>query len=404
MKITRVTILVISLSVIFLFISNASASEISSAEKRVLINDINPHQEKFKAVNDTFYFITNCINDKFFDNVLNNDVIQETEEVQVCYVFAPKDGLLTFGSNGNFMLIFPEGYSGTVEFSYTLCNKSANTTAKANVVVFVENDNDCDGVVNNMDLDNDNDGILDADEGSGTLDSDNDGIPDNFDIDSDNDGIPDIEEWQKEGYFVRPFESDMNKNGWDDAFDTEVGGTYYKPIDTDKNGIPDYIDTDSDGDGVTDIIEGFENDIDEISLTISDCDNDGLDDIFDTVSCWSLGYNSVGSNAPLPDLNKNGIREWRDYQIIEPEENSFQRAEINVYPNPSSGVITIDIPILSDNNEIILQIINMQGIEIRKTLIAPGSNKIDLLNIMHGNYILQLVSGKEKVHTKITIQ
>lgn len=51
-------------------------------------------------------------------------------------------------------------------------------------------DSDYDGVPNHKDIDDDNDGILDINEGI-NIDSDNDGKPDSRDIDSDNDGIPD---------------------------------------------------------------------------------------------------------------------------------------------------------------------------------------------------------------------
>ncbi|MFK7920370.1 MAG: DUF4347 domain-containing protein, partial [Bacteroidia bacterium] len=53
-------------------------------------------------------------------------------------------------------------------------------------------DADGDGVVNINDLDDDNDGILDTDEG--VLDTDLDGIPDHLDLDSDNDNCPDYME------------------------------------------------------------------------------------------------------------------------------------------------------------------------------------------------------------------
>ena len=313
MKITGKFFLVFSQSFIFLFVVGTLYGR-----------DINPFVPKipgkitsteFYAVNDTFYFVSNCTSDKLIDNVLKNDVFQDFENIQVCSVFAPKDGLLTFGSNGKFMLMLPDDYSGILEFSYSICSKNNGTESSgAKVVVIVENDNDCDGIINKLDLDNDNDGIPDMDEGDGMLDSDGDRIPDNFDIDSDNDGITDNEEWQKEGNYIIPSETDVNKNGWDDAYDTELDGVYYKPEDTDGNGIPDFIDSDSDGDGSTDNQEAFDMDNDgfaDIVQIYIDDDNDGLDDAYDLISCWSLGCNSTGSNSPLPGLNKNGIRDWR---------------------------------------------------------------------------------------------
>ena len=404
MRITGKILLVISFSFVLLLVSGTLKCK-NSNKGIISKTDDNCALEEFFAVNDTFYFVTNCANTLLFDNVLKNDVFQNTD-AQICSVFAPKDGVLTFGSNGGFTLTLPEQYSGTLEFSYTICGRNGNeTSSEAQVFVIVENDNDCDGVVNDMDLDNDNDGILDLDEGNGLLDSDGDGIPDNFDIDSDNDGISDNEEWQKEGDYIKPSGTDANNNGWDDAYDTDLNGVYYKPTDTDNNGIPDFIDNDSDGDGVSDNLEGFDMDNDGFADTApiyTDEDNDGLDDAYDLISCWIIGYNSTGSNSPLPDLNKNGIRDWRDNKIQVGNFNS-SAYELFIYPNPSTGAFFIQTPLSEKDEEFDLQIINMQGMKIYEVFINTGTSKINPGNISSGNYILHLKSESFDSRSIITV-
>lgn len=64
-----------------------------------------------------------------------------------------------------------------------------------------------------------------------------------FDTDFDNDGVP-------------SFLEDRNGNG---EFPTIIGGSDLED-DTDKDGLPDYLDTDDDGDGVLTIDEDFDND------------------------------------------------------------------------------------------------------------------------------------------------
>lgn len=112
-------------------------------------------------------------------------------------------------------------------------------------------------------------------------DTDGDGIPNHLDLDSDNDGIPDIDE---SGYIV----PDVNRNGTID-FSPGVFGTngFYTPLSTDPNspnakainqprdkdndGIPDFVDRDADNDGIFDVAEaGY-------SLFDGD-DNGALDD------------------------------------------------------------------------------------------------------------------------------
>ena len=101
----------------------------------------------------------------------------------------------------------------------------------------------------------DNDGIRDVNEGFNeqypelSADSDQDGIPDYWDIDSDNDGIVDNIEGQGEDSYIDPIGwRDYNHNGWDDRYDDEEGGSPFdiNLTDTDEDGTPDYLDTDSD--------------------------------------------------------------------------------------------------------------------------------------------------------------
>jgi len=92
-------------------------------------------------------------------------------------------------------------------------------------------DNDLDGVPNNLDLDDDNDGILDTVENKGLTDplGDHDG-----------DGVPNYIDPQFPGFV------DTNFDGVDDRYDL------------DKDGIINQFDTDADGDGCADAIEGSE--------------------------------------------------------------------------------------------------------------------------------------------------
>ncbi|MDX1829594.1 MAG: choice-of-anchor D domain-containing protein, partial [Lutibacter sp.] len=88
-------------------------------------------------------------------------------------------------------------------------------------------------------------------------DTDSDGVADTFDLDSDNDGIPDVVEsgnldkiigYDGSGKINLGF-PDTNGNGMNDASDTS------SPIDSDGDGVPNYIDLDSDNDGIFDVDE-----------------------------------------------------------------------------------------------------------------------------------------------------
>ncbi|MDI9257592.1 T9SS type B sorting domain-containing protein [Flavobacterium sedimenticola] len=170
-------------------------------------------------------------------------------------------------------------------------------------------------------------------------DSDNDGIPDQRDYDSDNDTIPDFAENQ--GPSVNALSNvDVNQDGIDDLFATGI-----VPADSDGDGIPNYLDLDSDNDGIFDIIEsgnpvhagntngmtvnpvgsnGLENNSEitansgTLNFTLADTDNDGVLNYIESDSdddgCTDVieaGYADANSDGILdatasPNINSNG--------------------------------------------------------------------------------------------------
>jgi gliding motility-associated-like protein len=103
-----------------------------------------------------------------------------------------------------------------------------------------------------------------------TFDSDADTVPDVLDIDSDNDGIPDTIEAQGKGFKVFSG-TDSNTNGLDNAFepgltrintDNDIFSTF--PV------VYDVLDSDSDNDGIYDLVES--------GSTAIDANKDGIID------------------------------------------------------------------------------------------------------------------------------
>jgi hypothetical protein len=128
--------------------------------------------------------------------------------------------------------------------------------------------------------DEDSDTICDIEEGRDTnRDTDGDGTPDYLDTDSDNDDIPDS---------VEAGDSDSNT----------------PPLDSDFDNTPDYIDQDSDGNGIADYTEGT-GDLDGDGVAdYADLDNDG-DYIIDAVE---IGDASSG----VPDSDNDSVPDYND--------------------------------------------------------------------------------------------
>jgi gliding motility-associated-like protein len=98
-------------------------------------------------------------------------------------------------------------------------------------------------------------------------DTDNDTIADQLDIDSDNDGITDFIENQGNNYPVTTSTLDSNANGMVDFYET-LPATY--PWNSDTDTVKNYLDLDSDNDGIYDLVEA--------GSTAIDTNNNGIID------------------------------------------------------------------------------------------------------------------------------
>ncbi|MDZ7613046.1 MAG: hypothetical protein U5K51_04560 [Flavobacteriaceae bacterium] len=205
-------------------------------------------------------------------------------------------------------------------------------------------DTDGDGIANDLDLDSDNDGIFDAVEAghgqSQTLGKLNgavgtDGIPNTvqtlpnsglinytlaessddsdliqnyLDLDSDGDGIPDNVEAQTTLGYIPPSAS-YNANGLDTAY---LAGL--NPVNTESLDNPDYLDLDSENDGRNDTLEAG------ITLSGTDTDFDGLDNATDATVGYADVNGTINNPALLPNANANpevDFREYLDYDWYE---------------------------------------------------------------------------------------
>jgi gliding motility-associated-like protein len=143
-------------------------------------------------------------------------------------------------------------------------------------------------------------------------DLDIDGIPDQLDTDTDNDGILDTIEAQLNAS-VAISNTDTNKNGLDNAF--EPGFT---PIDYDLDGVIDYLDLDSDNDGIQDSEEtGNDLDVDGIrNFRDLDSDKDACSDVIEAGFTDEDADGKFG-NSPLI-VDANGLVKGAPYTTPHP--------------------------------------------------------------------------------------
>ncbi len=193
-----------------------------------------------------------------------------------------------------------------------------------------DNDSDGDGIADNIEgvTDNDGDGIPDYVDAASTGpapnagDSDGDGIADNIECelyplcaDSDNDSTPDYMEIDSDADGLLDVDeagsalNDADNDGIDDIFDVDFtngidqngdGVDDTQPLNTDGDSAPDYQDTDSDGDGIDDIVEC------PTGVPCPDADNDGIPDQLDASDGDASGTDIVGSG----DSDNDGISDF----------------------------------------------------------------------------------------------
>jgi hypothetical protein len=201
----------------------------------------------------------------------------------------------------------------------------------------VDYDQDTDGLTDVQDADDDNDGIDDALESAGadatgdanndgilnyqdskfgtlnargvvaSLDADGDGIINQFDLDADADGIPDMVEGT-DGRMSSGFVAVYSASGCQYAtpVDASTGrptntSAYTTVPDTDNDGLPDYLDTNADGDTKLDWVEAFDDNSNAVAL--------------DDFKARAASFVKAGGNTayyPSTDANNNTVVDWLD--------------------------------------------------------------------------------------------
>ncbi|MBA3465465.1 MAG: VWA domain-containing protein [Deltaproteobacteria bacterium] len=205
------------------------------------------------------------------------------------------------------------------------------------------NDVDGDALADFQDLDDDGDNIYDIDElgpnALDALDTDNDGTPDYRDTDSDDDTILDLEETKAD------YDSDTIGNYQDLDSDgdcvpdrLEKRGT--PTADTDMDGRPDFIDRDSDDDGVLDVSEDVNcngmRDGNESDPMKGDTDMDGVSDLIEVAA-------GTNPNNPTSNPQANG-----DFVFVEPYQEPQMPLESNL--DFSTKLQAVDLYVLLDRS------------------------------------------------------
>lgn len=180
-------------------------------------------------------------------------------------------------------------------------------------------------------------------------DSDEDGVPDQVDLDSDNDGIPDIVEAQSTLGYIPPTGLDDDNDGLDNAYDINPNGPVASggiiPVDSDSTGSPDYLDIDSDEDGLLDI--------DESGGGLTDANGNGrVDDANDINNPERVGSNGLSNGLETTDdyTDPNGdLDDTQEDNFLDTDLDVNDGGDVDYRDNDSFTVIIPTQTVLENN-------------------------------------------------------
>ena len=331
-------------------------------------------------------------NDDYLDNADGNNL----GSTSITQTGGTAGGTITFNPALGTLDYTPlAGEAGTtVTVVYQVCNDASGSSvcATATVTITVLADSDNDGVPDIVDIDDDNDGIPDTYESGGNnpnadadndgvpayldendtnntigndtpgleklYDFDGDGIPNHLDLDSDNDAIPDVIE---AGYL------DTNNDGLYDSVNYGINGLVDEvetssdsgilisnPVNTDAGSdvnpgwtLYNFLDVDSDNDGITDTAEAFSN-----NSTYNDANNDGQIDGF--VDADGNGWHdTIDAEVSFPTPLNSDADSIPNYLDLDSDGDGLPdtfEGNFQVPDGDNNGIIATGIPSDSDGD------------------------------------------------------
>ena len=120
----------------------------------------------------------------------------------------------------------------------------------------------------------------------------------------------------------------------------------------------------------------------------------GTDSYGNTLS-WSVG--EVVTQTYSSDNNKltQGFHQGR-LTFVNIDEKSELDFTVNIYPNPTTNILTIDISKLPDNETIEVKILDINGKLINERQLNL-SNTIDFRNYTKGTYLISIYNSKNEI-------
>ncbi len=117
-----------------------------------------------------------------------------------------------------------------------------------------------------------------------------------------------------------------------------------------------------------------------------------------------ITYNTPGTyNVSLTVANAGGNNTFTRTGYINVDCSDVQEelsSKINIYPNPTDGIININIP----ENKATVKINNIIGKEVKSLRLTSNENTVDLSSLTPGMYFMEVQLSNRKITSKITVK
>ena len=84
--------------------------------------------------------------------------------------------------------------------------------------------------------------------------------------------------------------------------------------------------------------------------------------------------------------------------------NKVQNTSLSIYPNPSNGKYFVNISDAKDVSKLTIEVTNLLGESIYKSLILNPKSELDLSNQANGVYFVRIIGGEQSLNKKIVKQ
>lgn len=112
-------------------------------------------------------------------------------------------------------------------------------------------------------------------------------------------------------------------------------------------------------------------------------------------------YDNAGNRKDRIFHSKKSTVAEADSSDINPLSDQIDQIGIKIYPNPTKGLITVDITSLPDNVPASLSIYDIEGKCLEYIDVQIPSNHLDLSSFPNGIYVLRVTAGTKKTEWKI---